>query len=68
VSPDTAEAAGILQDILPRLSYDEILNGELEKSLTGSHIESVQLSSGDYVQTLIFSLAMFNALSKHPGG
>ncbi len=68
VSPDTAEAAGILQDIVPRLSYDEILNGELEKSLKGSHIESVQLSSDDDVKTLIFSLAMFNALSKHPGG
>ena len=67
VSPDTAEAAGILQDIVPRLSYDEILNGELEKSLKDSHIESVQLSSGDDVKTLIFSLAMFNTISKPPG-
>lgn len=67
VKPDTDKAKLLLEDIVPRLSYDEILNGELEERLKESKIEYVQVSSDDDVKTLIFSLAMFNALSKSPG-
>ena len=61
------ELVRILTDIIPRLSYDEILDGELEKRLNGAYSGSVKLSSGDDVKQLIFSLAMFNTISKPPG-
>ena len=51
----------------PRLSYDEILDGELEKRLAKTDIGTVKLSAGDDVKQLIFSLAMFNTISKPPG-
>ena len=61
------ELISLLTNIIPRLSYDEILDGELEKRLSNTGFEHVKLSSGDDVKQLIFSLAMFNAISKPPG-
>ena len=56
-----------LTDIIPRLSYDEILDGELERRLKNTRFGSVKLSAGDDIKQLIFSLAMFNTISKPPG-
>ena len=67
VSPESDEVMSILADAIPRLSYDEILDGELEKRLGKASVESVKLSAADDVKTLIFSLAMFNTISKPPG-
>ena len=67
VSPESGEVIGILEDAIPRLSYDEILGGELEKRLGSASIQSLKVSSGDDLKTIIFSLAMFNTISKPPG-
>ena len=67
VSPESDEVLSILADAIPRLSYDEILGGELEKRLGKASVESIKLSLSDDVKTLIFSLAMFNTISKPPG-
>lgn len=67
VSPESDEVLSILADTIPRLSYDEILGGELEKRLGKASVESIKLSLSDDVKTLIFSLAMFNTISKPPG-
>ncbi len=67
VDPKNKELIRLLTDIIPRLSYDEILDGELEKRLSNKDFGSVKLSSGDDVKQLIFSLAMFNTISKPPG-
>lgn len=56
-----------LTDIIPRLSYDEILDGELERRLKNTRFGSVKLSAADDIKQLIFSLAMFNTISKPPG-
>ncbi len=56
-----------LIDIIPRLSYDEILDGELERRLKNTRFGSVKLSAADDIKQLIFSLAMFNTISKPPG-
>ena len=61
------ELISLLTDIIPRLSYDEILDGELERRLKNTDLGEVKLSSGDDVKQLIFSLAMFNTISKPPG-
>jgi hypothetical protein len=61
------ELISLLTDIIPRLSYDEILDGELEKRLKNTDFGPVKLSSADDVKQLIFSLAMFNTISKPPG-
>ena len=68
VEPVNDEIISLLINSIPRLSYDEILDGELEKKLGSANIKSVKISSGDEVKTLIFSLAMFNSLSKPMGG
>ena len=67
LDPKNKELISLLTDIIPRLSYDEILDGELEKRLKNTDFGSVQLSSVDDVKQLIFSLAMFNTISKPPG-
>ena len=67
LDPKNKDLISLLTDIIPRLSYDEILEGELERRLKSSDLGSVKLSSGDDVKQLIFSLAMFNAISKPPG-
>jgi len=61
------ELISLLTDIIPRLSYDEILDGELERRLSKTKVGPVRLSSADDVKQLIFSLAMFNTISKPPG-
>ena len=67
VDPKNKELISILADIIPRLSYDEILDGELERRLKKTKVGPVRLSSADDVKQLIFSLAMFNTISKPPG-
>ena len=66
VDRDNPDLIRHLTDIIPRLSYDEILDGELEKRLAKTDIGTVKLSAGDDVKQLIFSLAMFNTISKPP--
>ena len=61
------ELISLLTDIIHRLSYDEILDGELERRLKNTRFGSVKLSAGDDIKQLIFSLAMFNTISKPPG-
>ena len=67
VDPGDHELIRILRDTIPRLSYDEILDGELERRLSRTGFGQVRLSSGEDVRKLIFSLAMFNTISKPPG-
>ena len=67
VDPKNKELISLLTDIIPRLSYDEILEGELEKRLKNTDFGSIKLSSGEDIKQLIFSLAMFNTISKPPG-
>ena len=67
VDPVSDEIINLLTNTIPRLSYDEILEGELEKRLSKAHLGHVKLSAGDDVKQLIFSLAMFNTISKPPG-
>ena len=67
LGPGNEELIRLLRDTIPRLSYDEILDGELEKRLSKTGPRTVKLSSGDDVRQLIFSLAMFNTISKPPG-
>ena len=67
VDPGNAELISLLKDTVPRLSYDEILDGELERRISKTGFGEVRLSSGDDVRKLIFSLAMFNTISKPPG-
>jgi hypothetical protein len=67
VDDEDDELMKLLNDAVPRLSYDEILDGELEKRLAKTDIGTVKLSAGDDVKQLIFSLAMFNTISKPPG-
>lgn len=64
------ELHNLLSNIIPRLSYDEILDGELEKRLKDSaaDIKSVELSAGDDIKTILLSKAIFDALSKPMGG
>ena len=67
LDPKNKELISLLTDIIPRLSYDEILDGELERRLGKAGAGSVKLSSDDDIKQLIFSLAMFNTISKPPG-
>ena len=67
VDPGNSELISLLTDIIPRLSLDEILDGELEKRLNVANVGPVRLSAGDDIKQLIFSLAMFNTISKPPG-
>jgi hypothetical protein len=61
------EIIELLNNTVPRLSYDEILDGELERRLSKTDLGPVKLSSGDDIKQLVFSLAMFNTLSKPTG-
>ena len=67
LEPGNEELIRLLKDTIPRLSYDEILDGELERRVGKANLGSVKISSGDDVRQLIFSLAMFNTISKPPG-
>ena len=59
----------LLSNTIPRLSYDEILDGELEKRLKdlASDIGSLELSSLDGIKEILLSKAIFDALSKPMG-
>ncbi|MBR0373732.1 MAG: hypothetical protein IJH91_04320 [Mogibacterium sp.] len=63
------ELMNLLNNTVPRLSYDEILEGELEKRMKdfGVNIESIELSCGDDIKELLLSKAIFDALSKPTG-
>ena len=63
------ELMDLLTNTIPRLSYDEILDGELEKRLkdTDLDIESLELSSADDIKQILLSKAIFDAISKPPG-
>ena len=56
-----------LTDIIPRLYYDDIIDGVLERRMKNTRFGTVKLSAADYIKQLIFSLAMFNTISKPPG-
>jgi len=67
IDKDNEELIRILSNIIPRLSYEEIQDGELEKRLKDVELEYVKLSSGEYIKKLFLSNAIFNAISKPPG-
>jgi hypothetical protein len=63
----------LLNNTIPRLSYDEILDGELEKALakvlkdSAENIGSIDVSLCDDIKDLILSKAIFDAISKPLG-
>ena len=69
VRPQTDEVMQLLINTIPRLSYDEILDGELEKRLRKENVtvESVELSAADGIREVLLSKAVFDAISKPPG-
>lgn len=69
VDPGNDELMDLLSNTIPRLSYDEILDGELEKRLKelASDIGSLELSSLDGIKEILLSKAIFDALSKPMG-
>ena len=69
VDAENDELKNLLNDIVPRLSYDEILDGELEKSLKDSatNIKSIEVSYNDDIKELLLSKAIFDAISKPTG-
>ena len=68
--PSDDELMDLLNNTIPRLSYDEILEGELEKRLKdrAEKIESIELLSGKGIKEILLSKAIFDALSKPMGG
>ncbi len=66
VKTKNEEAIKVLANTIPRLTYDEILDGKLEEKLEELGIDSLKISDKEDIKTLILSLAMFNHLSK-PG-
>ena len=69
VDPGNDELMDLLSNTIPRLSYDEILDGELEQRLKelASDIGSLELSSLDGIKEILLSKAIFDALSKPMG-
>lgn len=69
-TPCSNELTDHLNNIIPRLSYDEILDGELENRLKDLDvdIESLELSISDDIKRILLSKAIFDALSKPMGG
>lgn len=69
IDSKNTELLSLLNNTIPRLSYDEILDGELEKRLKQSHvdIESIELTSGEGIKQLLLSKAIFDAISKPLG-
>ena len=70
VDPKNDELINLLNNTIPRLSYDEILDGELKKRLKdlAVNIESLELSSSDDIKEILLSKAIFDAISKPMGG
>ena len=69
IEPVSDELMDLLNNTIPRLSYDEILDGALEKRLKDAavKIDSLELSSADDIKKLLFSKAVFDAISKPAG-
>ena len=69
VDPGNDELMDLLSNTIPRLSYDEIPDGEHEKRLKelASDIGSLELSSLDGIKEILLSKAIFDALSKPMG-
>ena len=65
IEPHNKEVHEILVNTVPRLTYDEILGGELEQRLDGYKITGIKEQTDD-VKNLILSYAVFNAISKRP--
>ncbi len=65
IEPHNKEVHEILVNTVPRLTYDEILGGELEQRLDGYKITGIKEKTDD-IQNLILSYAVFNAISKRP--
>ncbi len=63
------ELVSMLSNMIPRLSYEEILDGELDKQLgeKASEIEIDMTSSNDDIKDLLLSKAIFDAISKPRG-
>ena len=59
----------LLNDAIPRLSYDEILEGGLEKRLNDAavDIESIKVSADGDIKDILLSKAIFDAISKPMG-
>ena len=65
IEPHNEQTHNLLVNTVPRLTYDEILEGELESRLEGYTIKEVKELKGD-IKDLILSYAVFNAVSKRP--
>ena len=69
VDPENTALIELLVNTISRLSYEEILEGELEKRLAeaASEIE-VDLSGDADIKDVLLSKAIFDAISKPMGG
>ncbi len=69
VDPQDDELMDLLTNTIPRLSYDEILDGELEKRLgeSGRDIGPIEVASIEDIKELLLSKAIFDAISKPIG-
>ena len=70
VDPKNDALINLLTNTIPRLSYDEILDGELKRRLKdlAVNIESLESSSSDDIKEILLSKAIFDAISKPMGG
>lgn len=69
VDPGDEKLMKLLNDAIPRLSYDEILEGGLEKRLNDAavDIESIKVSADGDIKDILLSKAIFDAISKPMG-
>ncbi len=65
IEPHNKETHDLLVNTVPRLTYDEILGGELERKIEGYTIKEIKEKTDD-IQNLILNYAVFNAISKRP--
>ena len=61
------EAIKTLNNIIPRLTYEEILDGRLEEKLAEYHMDPVEISSVEDHNSLAENLARFNSIPKPSG-
>lgn len=69
VDPKDDKLMELLRDAIPRLSYDEILDGGLEKRLkdAAADIGSIKVSTDGDIKDILLSKAIFDAISKPMG-
>ena len=69
IDPQDDELMDLLTNTIPRLSYDEILDGELEKRLgeSGRDIGPIEVASIEDIKELLLNKAIFDAISKPIG-